>query len=146
MSLNINNNFNFSEDMNKDTAPCVVPSEYFSHTNGVSRNSYLSSKQIKPWFITGLVDGDGTFTIITRIAKNKLYFSGYFEIVGKNNKATNDLFTAVKKHFNNVGEITIKGNIIRYIITKREDLKTIIKHFDKYPLKTTKLTYYYIFK
>ena len=43
-------------------------------------------------------------------------------------------------------KIIIKDNIISYIVIKREDLKIIIKHFDKYPLKTTKLTYYYIFK
>ena len=78
MSLNINNNFNVSEDMNKDTAPRVVLSGYFLDTNEVFKNSSLPIKQIKPWFITGLTDGNGTFSIITRRAKNKLYFSGYF--------------------------------------------------------------------
>ena len=112
------------------------------YTNETYMNSYLpSSKQIEPWFITGLVDGDGTFSIIVRIWKDKLYFSGYFEITGSNNKPTNDLFIAVKEYFDNVGEIRIRDNILSYTVTKREDLKIIIEHFDKYPLKTTKLTY-----
>lgn len=60
---------------------------------------YLLNRQIEPWFVTGLVDGDGIFTIITRIIRDNLYFNGCFKIAGDNNKATNYLFTAVKGIF-----------------------------------------------
>lgn len=144
----LDNNDKVADGVSLELSSCSEPVSEFAPPKDLEiiNSSILPSRKINPWFITGLTDADGTFSIIVRLGKGKLYFSGYFEIVGKTNKATIDTFSAIKECFGDVGEIRIRGNTVSYIVIKREDIKRIIKHYDQYPLQTTKRTYYIIFK
>lgn len=119
----------------------IYSNNYLHHTSSkrFTNSSYHCKRPLDPWFITGLTDGDGTFTIVIRIIKSKLHFSGYFEIAGKNNKAVYDLFSAVKIYFNNIGEIKKRGNSLSYVVTKKNRFKNNNSSFWKVSFKNNKV-------
>lgn len=69
------------------------------------------NNNIKPWFITGLVDGDGSFYIsITKNdkLKTKWHVQIYFTIVAGINNPNLIMLQSINKYFNNRGIITNK--------------------------------------
>lgn len=105
------------------------------------------SLSLNPWFITGFIDGDGSFTVST--AKKKSGTGWKIQpilTIGLDPKDL-DLLVQVKAFFK-VGKIyTSKRGIIYYTVGSTKDLiKYILPHFDKYPLATAKLKDYLVFK
>ena len=102
---------------------------------------------LNPWFITGFTDGDGSFTV--SIAKKKTGIGWKVQpafSIGLDPKDL-PLLKEIKAFFN-VGDIYKASNgVVHYSVGSRKDiLRTIIPHFDKYPLVSFKRKDYELFK
>ena len=92
-------------------------------------------KNLNPYFITGICDGESYFYI--RISKNSKYKIGWsvdlsFGISLHNKDKA--LLEKIELYFG-IGSITNKGkDLIQYRVSSINKLETIINHFDKYPL------------
>jgi hypothetical protein len=54
-----------------------------------------------------------------------------------------DLLRQIQAHFNNVGNVRVRGEVCTFEVTALNDiLTTIIPHFDKYPMITQKQAFY----
>ncbi|RPB18024.1 homing endonuclease, partial [Terfezia boudieri ATCC MYA-4762] len=116
------------------------------------RRAYSTSanrtQKLDPYFITGLVDGEGYFCI--SICKNSRKRLGWqtnslFGIgLHKKDRATLELIQA---YFNGIGRIHRHGkDYVQYFVCSRKDLALIIAHFDQYPLITQKRADFELFK
>jgi hypothetical protein len=56
------------------------------------------------------------------------------------------LLKRIQEFFNGVGNISQKGDKIRYRVRSLKELRVIIAYFDKYPLITQKYADYVLFK
>jgi LAGLIDADG endonuclease len=98
--------------------------------------------KLNPWFVTGIIDAEGTFC--TTIYKNKAYKTGWVVIsffeIGLN-KRDSSLIYQLKDFFEGIGTISLdkKANVLKYSTANLKDLSSIvIPHFKKYPLLTQK--------
>lgn len=104
--------------------------------------------KLKPNWVTGLVDGEGCFTV--RISKSESHKTGWyiqacFEIA-LHIKDIN-LLTQVKDFFYCAGTIRTRGKMAYYTVYNRKDLiSTILPHFDKHPLITQKQSDFLLFR
>jgi len=113
-----------------------------NYRNYTSEGSVTSQPKFNPWFVTGLIDGEGSFTVT--IYKSKNYSLGWavqssFQI--ELNQQDLSLLKILQEFFGGVGRI-IKNktnNSFIYRVTKLSDLINVIfPHFEKYPLLTQK--------
>lgn len=109
----------------------------------------IGTSNINPWFWTGLIDGEGSFSII--IDKNKNRKLGWrvqskFQI-GLHIRDLG-LLLQLREYLNGIGSIHINNNrdVINYSIDSNKDLKILINHFEKYPLLTQKAADFILFK
>jgi len=127
---NIINNINFKRSL------------YTTYVNKLEAKSNLD-----PWFITGLVDAEGSFML--GFFKSDAYKMGYqiqaiFKIALHSKDL--DLLFQVQKFFG-TGKITKHGeNSSQYTVKSLKDLEIIISHFDNYPLLGQKWADYTFFK
>jgi hypothetical protein len=110
--------------------------------------STSSSYNINPWFLTGLVDAEGMFTIkVDKYLKNKTGWrvQSVFQ-VGLHIRDL-ELLEKMQKYFGNIGSISKSGDLAYYSVSSIKDLtSTIIPHFDNYYLLTQKKADYLLFK
>nr|5THG_A Chain A, I-OnuI_e-hCCR5 [synthetic construct]5THG_D Chain D, I-OnuI_e-hCCR5 [synthetic construct] len=104
-------------------------------------------ESINPWILTGFTDAEGSFMLRIRNTNNRsvgYYTSLVFEITLHNkDKSILENIQSTWK----VGTINNRGDgTARLSVTRFEDLKVIIDHFEKYPLITQKLGDYKLFK
>jgi len=104
---------------------------------------------LNPWFIPGFTDAEGSFMII--VSKKSGTRSGWwvgvrFQIVL--HKRDEELLKLIQTYFGGIGLITIakRGECQFTVNSLDQILKKIVPHFEKYPLKTQKLTNYLLFK
>ena len=106
--------------------------------SGVSlQNSKIT---LDPWFVTGLVDGDGGVGVsIRRNFKSLLgYAIGLTFEVGLDRK-DEDLLKGLQAYFGVGGVYSSSGNMLRYKVSSIQDIiRVILPHFAKYPLVTQK--------
>lgn len=102
-----------------------------------------------PWFVTGLIDAEGSFTV--SVLKSSYTKTGW--AVNARFKITVhisdiDLMLKLKNFFGeDIGKMVIFKDTCTYHVDKLKDiLEVIIPHFDKYPLITQKLADYILFK
>lgn len=99
---------------------------------------------LSPWYITGFCDGEAAFTY----SRSGGTFGLYFSI---NQREDNrQIIEDIQEYFNYVGYIyrnkgrfsakTGKGTkpAVYYRVTKIDELKIIVEHFDQYPLQSEK--------
>ncbi len=99
---------------------------------------------LDPWFVTGLVDGEGSFTFSRNRSQNVgLYFSL------KLTAADRELLERVQSFFG-VGKLyDVKPRLPRaasgftkasvfFRVTRQDSLRRIVDHFDRYPLQGSK--------
>jgi len=101
---------------------------------------------INPGFLTGFVDGEGSFLI--NIQKNKRLEIGWnvglkFQI--GLHKKDKDLLYLIKDYFG-VGEVYNDREHLKFSIHSIKDLQLVIEHFDKYPLITQKSVDYILWQ
>ena len=99
-----------------------------------------SDNRLNPWFVTGLSDSEGTFTIIIdKNQKRKLGWRVQAKFQIGLHKRDLGLLLQVKEFFGSIGSIGLSENMVFYSVSSVKDLtNTIIPHFEKYPLLTQK--------
>ena len=122
------------------------------------RSIHTSKPTLNPWFVTGLVDAEGCFTL--GFFKSDNYKMGYqiqaiFKITL--HKKDFDLLSQIQYYFgafrpgllglgNKVGSITKHGDTtLQYTVKSLKELDIIMDHFDKYPLLGLKWGDYKLF-
>ena len=106
------------------------------------------NNKIHPWYITGLIDGDGSLNV--SVTKASYRSIGYivtlsFEIALLNKDIK--LLENLKDYFKTGSIYGHIGNMKRYKVSSVKSLTDIIlPHFDKYPLITKKKSDFEIFK
>jgi hypothetical protein len=115
------------------------------HTTYV--NKLEANSNLDPWFITGLVDAEGSFML--GFFKSDSYKMGYqIQAIFKMalHSKDLDLLSQVQKFFG-IGKITKHGEASsQYTVKSLKDLEKIISHFDNYPLLGQKWADYTLFK
>lgn len=121
------------------------PSKQFN----LKRFSTYVSTNIDPAVWSGLIDGEGSFTIV--IDKNKVRKLGWrvqlkFQI-GLHTKDLN-LLCLLQQYLGGIGSIHLASNrdIANYSIDSIKDLNKLITHLDEYPLLTQKAADFLLFK
>lgn len=103
---------------------------------------------LHPWWITGYTDGEGSFVIKTTEAKTCAI--GYtVRLIYQISVHPSDeaILHSLKAFFKGVGDIIYSEHYVAYRVSKLSDIiQFIIPHFDKYPLQSTKVVPYYLFK
>lgn len=110
-------------------------------------NKLEAKTNLDPWFITGLVDAEGSFML--GFFKSDTYRMGYqIQAIFKMalHSKDLDLLSQVQKFFG-LGKITKHGETSsQYTVKSLKDLEIIIAHFDNYPLLGQKWADYTLFK
>ena len=116
----------------------------------MSKNfSAFACSKLNPWFISGLIDAEGSFTLV--ICKNQKRKSGWrtdakFQIGLY--KQDLDLLYLLQQSLEGIGNIhkdRIRNRVI-YSIDSIKDLTKLILHIDNYPLLTQKAADCILFK
>jgi len=95
------------------------------------------TENLNPYWVTGLIDGDGTFMLNVSKSSSNLGVSlrPIFSLAV--HKSEKFILDRIKKFFSNVGHIRKSRLYYYYNIDSIKDIKNIIiPHFDKYPLLT----------
>ena len=126
--------------------PIRIPSNQLNIKNF---STFNNSSNVNPWFWTGLIDGEGSFTIITD--KNNKRTLGWrvqskFKI-GLHKRDLSLLFQ-IQQFLGGIVSIYIHPtrNIVNYSVDSIKDLAILINHFEKYPLLTQKAADFILFK
>ena len=108
----------------------------------------IKNNKIHPWYITGLIDGEGSFNVTISKASNRsigyiITLSFEIALLSKDIK----LLESLRDYFK-IGSIYDHvGNMKRYKVSSVKNLTSIIlPHFDKYPLTTKKRSDFEVFK
>jgi hypothetical protein len=112
-------------------------------------STFNCSSHVNPWFWTGLIDAEGSFSII--IDRNKTRKLGWrvqskFQ-VGLH-KRDLSLLLQLQKILGGIGSIHISPtlNKVNYSVYSKKDLTSLIIHLEKYPLLTQKAADFILFK
>jgi hypothetical protein len=99
---------------------------------------------LDPWYVTGFADGEAAFTYSRHGGTLALYFAI------KQREDNRQIVEEVQKYFDYVGDIyrgkesisSPKAGSTRasayYRVTRINELKLVVDHFDKYPLQSAK--------
>lgn len=110
--------------------------------------SQFESKNLNPFYISGFTDGEGSFSF--SILRNKTQKIGWavrlnFSLVAAKNPANERQFQLIKDYFG-VGQVVERKALtpnsnpsIYFVVRNFQDCIVIRKHFENYPLITTKL-------
>ena len=115
--------------------------------NMFKRFMHTTRSYLDPWFVTGLTEAEGSFTL--GFFKSDNYKMGYqiqaiFKITL--HKKDYDLLCQIQDYFG-TGKITKHGETtLQYTVKSLKGLESIISHFDKYPLLSQKWADYKLFK
>jgi len=114
------------------------------------RNYSSKSYYLDPWFVTGLLDAEGSFVItILRNYRYKIGWSIQARMQIKMHERDRSLIILIQKFFGGIGYISKPNNssTVEFRVSKLKDIiNVIIPHFDKYPLLTKKYYDYLLFK
>jgi LAGLIDADG endonuclease len=123
----------------------------FPNITSLSRPSYFTSEEnLNPDWVSGFMDGDGSFFISIRPLKNQVVA---VVSVGLHIREM-PLLIKIKEFFSNIGSIYVSGvalgahkkNVVEWKVSKLSNLKLIITHFDSYPLMGLKSYNFIIWK
>jgi len=93
--------------------------------------------KLSPWWVTGISDSEGNFSINYSKTANKVTFN--YKVTQKDHSLV--ILTDLQTYFG-IGNINIDNktyDTYKFSVNKTDDLiNTIIPHFDKYPLKGSK--------
>jgi hypothetical protein len=100
----------------------------------------FSRGTLDPHWVTGFADGDASFTYSRSGRQLALYFAV------KLTAADRPLLEEIQQFFQGSGRIYEVGAAPRtaayYRISRRDELMTVVDHFDAYPLRSTKKQVY----
>lgn len=109
---------------------------------------HTSHLVLDPLYVTGFVDGEGSFGIYFQKRSNyRLGHQVKFEFGILLHEKDRDLLENIKLFFDGAGGIHKHGeSSLKYKVTSIKDISKIIEHFDKYSLLTKKRADYLLFK
>lgn len=99
---------------------------------------------LTPWYITGFCDGEAAFTY----SRGGGTFGLYFAI--KQREDNQQIIEEIQRYFNYIGNIYKEKEAaptknsgftnpsVYYRVTRIDELRRIVEHFDKYPLQSKK--------
>lgn len=103
--------------------------------------------KLVPWWVTGIFDSEGNFSISTQKVKDGYKISLAVKVTQKEH--SKGILLALQNFFG-CGNIYLdnkKENAYKFVVNKIDDIVLkIIPHFDKYPLQTSKRLDYLDFK
>ena len=109
---------------------------------GVSASAAIENYKLNPWFVSGFIDGEGTFAIsIWKDNEYKLGWQICAEFSIQLHKRDLNLLLQLQDFFSGTGLISISKtrNSVTYSVKSIKDVTTIIiPHFSKYKLLTQK--------
>lgn len=112
-------------------------------TKDNNNNIIVSSKNktLDPYYVTGYSDGESSFSIRLRKSIDSRW--GYkilpvFSIGAEINPHNKVLLEKIKEFFGGIGWVSASGNMYTYEITSLNSLQVVRKHFEEYPLETSK--------
>ena len=120
----------------------MLPAETFSR----------ATSALDPWYVTGFVEGEGTFTFSRNGRQMTLYFA--VKLTG----SERSILEAIQEYFGGIGTIyNVKPVAPRqssgytkaaayYRVCRREELERVMEHFDQYPLRGAKAASYAIWR
>ncbi len=120
--------------------------------NVLSADNQQERRQISPWYISGFVDGEGSFHIaIYKDPRMKTCIKVIPEIHVSQNRSSQKVLEEIRDYFhcgyikaNHRGSISDRTNV--FVVRDRNDLvQHIIPFFEKYPLRTNKAKDFQIF-
>lgn len=118
----------------------------FSNLKDLKRQEYTpNNENLDPYWISGFIEGDGSFYIIVKPAKHFVY--PYISI-GLNAREIL-LLKKIQEYFNGKGGIySSKDNtkVVEWKVSKLSDVIYISSHFKSYPLVSFKSTKFLIWK
>ena len=107
---------------------------------------------LDPWYVTGLVEGEGCFTYSHSGSSLALYFA--VKLI----RADDALLHSLQAFFGGAGTIyrvrprrpTARAGFTKaatyYRVCRRSELRTVLAHFDSYPLRGAKAASYQIWR
>jgi len=126
--------------------PIKIPSNQLNCRKFSTLNN---SSYINPWFWTGLIDGEGSFSvIIDRSKTHKLGWRVQSKFQMDLHKRDLSLLLKLQEFLGGIGSIHIRSNLdlVNYSIDSKKDLANLITHLEKYPLLTQKAADFILFK
>ena len=104
-----------------------------------STNKQIISKSLNPWWVTGFVGAEGSFSMSIFKYKTAAACGWTVEpcFIITLHVRDLELLNAIKNFFS-VGSVSVVGKDARFRVRSRSELQVIINHFNKYPLQTTK--------
>jgi hypothetical protein len=147
---NVNYNFRFNDTVKSDCKTLVPRARLYSTHGKVAKEDQFGNElpTLDPWFITGLVDAEGCFTILFR--KRDTHKVGWnveaLLTLGLHKKDI-ELLKLLQLSLGGVGKIfKNRDNYELRVNSIKQILETIIPHFDKYALITKKQSDYLLWK
>src|SRR5262245_53831997 len=107
---------------------------------------------LDPWYVTGFVEGEGTFTFSRSGPQMALYFA--IKLTGSDRP----ILEAIQSYFGGIGRIYhvkpaaptqtsgYTKSAAYYRVCRNEDLDQVVEHFDLYPLRGSKAASYAIWR
>jgi hypothetical protein len=138
LEINTINSRNFSKLIPKS----VITSYYHTFTFSSEK-----PKVVEPFFFTGFIDGEGSFSILV-IKDNKRTLGWRIEPKFQIHLHIRDLdiLLQFKQYLNDVGLIYTNRDRAIYTMSSIKDINMLINHLNKYPLLTQKQGDYLLFK
>jgi len=110
-----------------------------------SKLSYSSN--LNPWFVTGLIDAEGSFTVlVVNDIRRKLGWRIECKFQLGLHERDLPLLLQIQEFLGGIGKIYKSPEFINYIISSNSDLLLLINHLKNYPLLTQKGGDFLLFK
>ena len=97
----------------------------------------FSRGTLEPAYVTGFVDAAGSFTYSRSSKQLALYFA--LKVSADDRPLVED----IQAFFGGIGRIYAEAY---YRVTRREELMSIVEHFDRHPLKSSKRGVYELWR
>lgn len=98
---------------------------------------------LDPWYVTGFAEGEGRFTFSRSGRSLALYFAL------RVTRADAAILLGIQAFFGGIGRIydrRTSGGSLYYRVNRIDDLPTIVRHFDDYPLAGAKARVFEIWR
>jgi len=121
--------------------PVKFPSKQFNARNF---STSKSTTNVNPWFWTGLIDAEGSFSIIIkRNIKRTLGWQVESKFQIGLDKNDISLLLQLQEYLGGIGAIYKypTRNIVNYSVSSVKDMLILISHFEQYPLLTQKAAF-----
>lgn len=106
-----------------------------------------NSSKLNPWFVTGLIDAEGSFTVlVVKDSRRKLGWRIECKFQLGLHERDLSLLLQIKEFFGGIGDIYKSNKFNNYIVSSNKELLILVNHLKNYPLLTQKGGDFLLFK